>query len=232
MKSAAKIIAKLRHPPAAHNWVRSIKRRRDLTAFALHEFALFPPRTSLSGAVDICRNIVIDGITLEQALKCVEGIKKPADRLRASWIVKAFYATATRYGWKGIEVFRDLQEYYPVAAGVRVPVRPTFVTNEEGALTPYFLICWAQMDFSPEQKALLSTLISEVILTLEGFENSDAVVICTPLAKHSKFERDVRFWRVSDFPLLTEDERQRVFSRYALALDDAEKMIIESFSGK
>lgn len=230
MKSAAKLIAKLRRPPAAHNWVRTIKRGRELTAFALHNFALFPPRSSLAAASAICSNIVVDGLDLDQALKCVEGIKKPADRQRAYWIVKAFYSAARKRGWKGIEVFRDMQEYFPVAAGVRVPVKPSFVLNENGRLVPYFLICWAQMEFTPEQKALLSTLIAETILTLEGFEESDAVVTCTPLAKYSKFERDVLIWKVSDFPALSEEERERVFSRYALALNDAEAMIIQSLS--
>jgi hypothetical protein len=86
------------------------------------------------------------------------------------------------------------------------------------------------MDFTLEQKALLSTLISETILSLEEFEGSDAVIICTPLACSSKFERQVITWPVSAFPPLSEQERQRVFERYAKALNDAEKMIIESLS--
>ena len=230
MRSPSKVIEKLRRPPAAHNWVRSIKSRRDKTAFALHNFALFPPRTSLAAATGICGQIVFDGISLPQALKCAEAIKQPANRERAKWIIEAFFRKARQKGWSGIEVFRGMVEHFPVSAGVRVPVRPTFVISEAGKLTPYFLICWAQMDFSPAQKSLLSTLISEAILTLEEFVGSDAVVVCTPLAHSSKFEREILVWRVSQFPALTSDERQAIFDRYAAALNDAEKMIIESLS--
>jgi len=119
-------------------------------------------------------------------------------------------------------------EFYPVAAGVRVPVKPTFVLNEDGRLTPYFLICWAKMDFTVHQRSLLTTLITEAILTLEEFRGSDAVIICTPLAPYSKKERQVITWRASDFPILSDDEKQSIFDRYAGALDDAERMIVES----
>lgn len=230
MIDSAKIITKLCRPPAAHNFVKSVKARRDQTAFALHNFALFPPRSSLRETATICGQIVYDGIDLEQALKCVSRIKKPIDRIKAHWIVTAFYNECSRQGWQGIEVFRDMEVIFRVAPGVNVPVRPAYVLNDSGVLIPYFLICWAKMDFTLEQKSLLSTLISETILSLEEFKGSDAVIICTPLACSSKFEREVLTWRVSAFPPLAEQERQRVFERYARALDDAEKMIIESLS--
>jgi hypothetical protein len=230
MKSVAQLIDKLRKPPAVHNWVKHIRPRRDDTAFALHNFALNPPRTSLVATVTICIQIVVDGISLEQALRCADSIKDAASRERARWIIGAFHPFAIKHELRGLQVFRDMLEFYPVSAGVRVPVRPTFVLNEEGKLVPYFLICWAKMDLTGYQLSLLSTLISEAILTLEEFRGSDAVVICTPLAPYSKKERQVRTWNVSDFPILDETEKQAVFDRYAAALDDAERMLIESLS--
>ena len=230
MKSVTKLVAKLRRPPAAHNWVKSIKARRDKTAFALHNFALYPPRTSLRDAMNICGQIVYDGISLSQALKCVERITRADNRVRATWIVKAFYKEAERNSWRGIQVFREMVEHFPVSAGVRVPVQPTFVINQNGSLTPYFVIGWSQMDCTLEQKSLLSTIITKTILTLEEFVGSDAVIICTPLAISSRYEREVISWKVSQFPLLSEEDEARIFDRYAAALNDAEKMIIESLS--
>ena len=160
----------------------------------------------------------------------MEAIKDPSNKNRARWIVKAFYTYAVSKNLKGLQVFRDMQEFFPVSAGVRVPVRPTFVLNEDGKLVPYFLICWTKMDLTPDQKSFLSTLISETILTLEEFAGSDAVIICTPLAPYSKFERQVHSWKVSDFKPLSDTEMQAVFDRYALALDDAERIIIESLA--
>lgn len=228
MKSATAIIAKLRKPPAVHNWVKNVRPRRDEMAFALHNFALNPPRTSLAKATEICAQIVVDQLSLEQAIKCTAGIKDTAARERATWIARAFFAEATRCGWKGIQVFRDMVEYYPVSAGVRVPVRPTFVVNEDGKLTPYFLICWSKINLTHYQKRILSTLIAEAVLSLEEFEGSDAMIVCTPLTPWSKKERQVVTWKASAFTSLDEDEKQALFDRYAGSMSDVEKMIIES----
>lgn len=230
MKSPTQIIAKLRTPPAAHNWVKSMWPRRDDTAHALHRFAINPPRTSLVKTVNICTQIVVDGITLEQALKCADSIKDPQAADRAKWIVRAFYPFVKLNGWKGIQIFRDMVEFYNVSAGVRVPVKPAFVLNEDGRLTPYFLICWSRMDLTPYQRRILSTLITEAILSLEDFIGSDATIICTPTTAFSKREREVVMWKASDWPVLNSDEKQELFDRYAGALDDAERMIIESLS--
>lgn len=228
MKSAKELLQKLRRPPAVHNWVKNIRRRRDETAFALYNFAINPPRTSLLATTSICTQIAVDGISLNQALKCADGIRDLPSRERARWIVRAFYAECQNNGWKGIQTFAQMIEYYSVSAGVRVPVKPTFVVNDNGKLAPYFLICWSKMDLTEYQLRVLSTLIYEAILTLEDFEGSDAIVICTPVAAHSKMERRVRHWKVSDYRLLSDEERQELFDRYAGALDDADKMIIES----
>lgn len=228
MRTATKIIQKLRRPPAVHNWVKNIRPRRDDTAFALHNFALNPPRTSLSAVVSICVQIVIDGISLQQASKAVACISDPTARERAAWIIRAFHPYAEKCGWQGVQVFRDMVEYYPVSAGVRVPVKPTFVLNTDGKLVPYFLICWAKMDLTIYQRRILTTLISGAILSLEEFAGSDAVIVCTPTTQFSRKERQVAHWRVSAYDPLNDSERQQLFDRYASAMGDAEKMIIES----
>ena len=227
-KSLPKLLEKLRKPPAVHNWVKNIRLRRDETAFALHNFAVNPPRTSLLATVSICIQVVVDRISLEQAIKCAKAIKDPASSERAQWIVKAFHKKASDNGWEGIQVFRDMIEFYPVSAGVRVPVKPSFVINDNGRLVPYFLICWAKMDLSYYQRRVLSTLITEAILSLEEFEGSDAVIVCTPVAPYSKKERSVFSWKVSEVQPLDAEEKQALFDRYAGAMADAEKMLIES----
>ncbi|WP_397505169.1 hypothetical protein [Qipengyuania sp. R86523] len=205
-----------------------MKGRRDSTAKALHDFAINPPRTSLLGAIGICVQYVVDGISEEQALKSVNRIKKEGDRERARWIVRAFCAYAKARGWSGIQVFRDMVEFYHVSAGVKVPVKPTFVLNEDGKLVPYFVIAWSRMDLSPYQIRILATIIHEAILTLEEFQGSDAVIVCTPVAPYCKKERTVFEWRVSKLETLSDDEKQELFDRYAGAMNDAEKMLIES----
>lgn len=228
MSKVEKLIRKLRRPPAAHNWVKNIKNRRDDTAKALHDFAVNPPRSSLLSAIAICVQFVVDGISEDQAQKCADRIKKEGDRDRARWILHAFCAHAKSKGWKGIQVFREMVEFYHVSAGVRVPVRPTFVLNEDGKLVPYFVIAWARMDLSAYQQRILATMIYEAILTLEEFQGSDAVIVCTPVAPYCRKERRVIEWRIDGSDVLSEVEKQQLFDRYAGALDDAEKMLIES----
>lgn len=226
--SLPKLLEKLRKPPAVHNWVKNIRMRRDETAFALHNFAVNPPRTSLLAAVNICIQVVVDRISLQQAIQCTKGIKDPSSSERAQWIVRAFHKVANDNGWEGIQVFRDMVEFYPVSAGVRVPVKPSFIVNDNGRLVPYFLICWAKMDLSIYQRRVLSTLITEAILSLEEFQGSDAVVVCTPVAPYSKKERHVFSWKVSGVQPLDDEEKKALFDRYAGAMADAEKMLIES----
>lgn len=230
MNSIEKIIAKLRRPPAAHNWVKNIRPRRDDTAFALRNFAVNPPRISLQQVSRILAQIVIDDLSLEDALRCTLGIKDPSVRERAKPIIRAFHAYARGHGWTGIEVFKDLVAHYHVAAGVKVPVKPTFVINQDGVLVPYFVICWVKMDLTIYQRRILSTMIYDAILTLEEFLGSDAVIVCTPRCAFSRSEREVVSWKVSDFPVLSDDEKQDLFDRYAGALEDAEEMIIELLS--
>lgn len=231
MKSAAKVIAKLHRPPTVQNWVKSIRPRRDDTAFALHNFALFGPKISLQPIARIIKQVVVDGIDLAQALKCADRIKDPRVRVYGKQILAAIHPYAEERSWRGIEVFADLEEFFRVSASVRVPVRPTFVLNVDGRLVPYFVICWARMDLTDYQKRILSTLITDAILSLEGFENSDAVIVCTPRSSFSKIERVVYQWSVSSYPCLDQNERQELFDRYAGALSDAEMMIMESLSG-
>jgi hypothetical protein len=230
MKTAAKAIEKLHRPPSAHNWAKNIRPRRDDTAFALHNFALYGPTISLQPIVQIIKQVAVDGLDLEQALKCLQKIKDPRVRVYGDQILRVLVPFALERGWRGIEVFADLVEYYPVAAGVRVPVRPTFVLNVDGKLVPYFVICWAKMDLTPYQKRILATLISEAILSLEEFEGCEAVIVCTPRHRFSRTERTVIEWSSSNHQILDDGEKQILFDRYAGALADAERMIIDSLS--
>lgn len=223
-----KAIQKLRRPPAVQNWVKNMYRRRDDTARSLYDFAINGPRHSLKPVVDIVRQIVVDDISDELAFKCVDRIKNPLVKRLGTEVLKALLPYIRKRGWKGIEIFREMEERFPVAANVDVPVRPTFVLNEDGKIVPYFVICWARIGLDDYQKRILSTIISEAILSLEEFEDSDAVIIFVHRHKFSKTEREVVEWRLSAYPVLSEDEKEDLFDRYDSALADAERMILEN----
>ena len=86
------------------------------------------------------------------------------------------------------------------------------------------------MPFTEYQKSLLSTVIYEALLTLEGFETSDAHIICVPRLKGSKSERFIRAWKVSDVPILTNEQLRAQFDRFGNALDDAVPIVLEELA--
>ncbi|KQX21598.1 hypothetical protein ASD39_00485 [Sphingomonas sp. Root50] len=119
---------------------------------------------------------------------------------------------------------------YPIGRNMFVPVKPTFTFLDKGKLTPVFLIGWASMPFSDFQSRLFATIVQKAILSLEGFEGSDALIIFVPRIAGSKTDRHVRAWKVSERQLLTDGELRDQFDRFGNALDDAVPVILEELA--
>jgi hypothetical protein len=228
MTDAEKAIVKLRRPPGVHNWVRNIRRRTDDFAQSLYNTAVNGPRHSLKQVTDVIRNVVTDGLSDDQAYASIDRISNARTRAYGFQILRALLPHIRANAWKGVQVFKNLVEWYPVAANVSVPVRPTFVVNDGTRIIPYFVICWVEVRLSDYQKRILTTLIRESIMSLEEFEESEAVIVCVPRHSFSKTERYVLQWNLSDFPDLTSDEKTELFDRYGRALNLAEAMIVEN----
>ena len=226
MMEPIKSIKKLRKPPAVQNWVRHMQRRTDDTALALFNFVKNAPRHSLSKIYSIIKQVVVDGISDEQAYKCLAKIENPRVQEYGDQILKPLLPYIRARGWQGIEIFKDMAEFYPVGANVNVPVRPTFVINDDGQLVPYFVIGWTEIGLSLYQKRIFSTIVTETILSLEEFIGSDAVIVCVPRYKFSKTEREDVSWKASSYELLSIDEKADLFDRYGNALNQAEQMIL------
>lgn len=220
-------IRKLRRPPAAHNWVKNLRRRTDDMALSLYNTAVNGPRHSLKAVTDIITAVVVDGIDEAQANKCASRITNARTKAYSYQVLKVILPYIKEKGWKGVQVFKGIEERYPVAANVSVPVRPTFVLNDGVRAIPYFVICWAAVGLSDYQKRILTTLISEAILSQEDFDGSDAIIVCVPRHSFSKTERYVVEWKVSDYSCLSEEEKGDLFERYGNALAEAERMILE-----
>jgi hypothetical protein len=221
-------IKKLRAPPGVHNWVKNIRPRTDDMAHSLYNFAVNGPRHSLKPVENVIRQVVVDGISDEDAFKCLDLITNERVRKYGRQILIALLPHIREKGWKGIQIFKNMCERYPVAANVSVPVRPTFVVRQNGKAVPYFVICWTEIGLKGYQKRILTTLIQEAILSQEDFEGSDAVIVCVPRHSFSKSERYVVEWKLSDHPALSADEKADLFRRYGQALQVAEKMILEN----
>lgn len=222
------LITKLRRPPSLPNWVRYNHRRLDDTTNGMARFILGKPRFSIHKVYGILADVVTFGLSDEAAYKSLSLIKNPKVQKLGREILDAILPYIRKSELRGIQVFHDLVTLYQVGRGVSVPVKPTFVLLRDGRLIPVFVIGWASVPFTDFQKRLLSTVIRDAILTLEGFEGSDAEIICVP--RVGKHERAVRSWKVSDYDCLPDDEKREQLDRYGLALDKVVPIILEELS--
>lgn len=230
MKSVEALIAKVRKPPSLPNWVRLNDRHQGITTRRIANFALSSPRYALAKIYQIAADYVTFGHSQVQALKSVAMISNPMVQRLGREILAALLPELDRLDLKGIQVFHDMAVGYPIGRGVTVPVKPTFVSLENGKLTPVFVIGWTSITFNTFQLRLLSTIIHDAILTQEGFENSDAYVIFVPRIKAAKGDRYAKTLRVSMYQRLTSEELREQFDRFGNALDDAVPIILNELA--
>ncbi|MEP9360448.1 hypothetical protein [Sphingomonas sp. KR3-1] len=195
-------------------------------------FAASPPIHSLAEVYVICEAIVTDRISLEQALKCADGIKHPMTKKAAREIIPAFFNYAEREKVEGLSAFKGFGTPYPIGRNPDgttriVPVTPTFIRLHENKLEPVFVIGWSSPGLNGYQKELLSTIIRNAILTQQDFDKSDARIICTPRYKQTEI-RIVKSWSVREYANLTDQQLQEQFSRYSSALNEVIKTLRET----
>lgn len=230
MTSAAEKIAQVRRPPSLPNWVRLNHRRRDETARNITRFVLGKPRHALAQIYTIAADYVTFRLPLAGVQLALSKIKNPLVAKLGKEILSVLVPWLDEQQINGISVFHQANYPYPIGRGIIVPVKPTFVFLEDEKLMPVFVIDSASMPFSDFQKQLLATIIHRAILTQEGYEGSDAHVVCVPRIKGSSSERWVRPWKVSQMPLLTDEQLLAQFDCFGNALDDAVPVILEELA--
>ena len=230
MHSIEELISKVRKPPSLPNWVRLNHRRRDETTRSIAKFVLAKPRHALAKIYTVIADYVTFARSKDDVEKSLERIKNPLVRRLGKEIAAALLPWLDHEEIKVIEVFHNLRVPFPIGRGILVPVKPTFVFQHGRSLTPVFVIGWASMPFDDFQKQLLGTIIHRAILTLEGFEGSDAYIVCVPRIKGARSERYVRHWKVSDQPLLSDDDLRAQFDRFGNALDDAVPIVLDELA--
>jgi hypothetical protein len=230
MKTAEQRIAQIRRPPSLPNWVRLNDRRRDETTRRITRFVLGKPRHALTQVYRYIADYVTFGLSQTVTKKAIESIPNGYVRKLGTEIADILLPWLETNNIRGIQTFHDMEARFPIGRGIVVPVKPTFVFVENGKLTPVFLIGWASFPFSDYQRSLLATIIHKAILTQEGFEESDALVICVPRIASGVPDRIVRAWYVSERAFLTDGELEAQFDRFGNALDDAVPVILEELA--
>jgi hypothetical protein len=231
-KTAEQRVDEMRRPPSLPNWVRLNERRRDDTARNITRFVLNKPRHALGQVYRLIADYVTLGISAATTRRGIDLILDPLVRKLGHEIATALIPWLDANNIKGIEAFSSMAERYPIGRKIVVPVKPTFVFNRGGSLTPVFVIGWSAIPLSYFQKRLLATMIYEAILTQEGFEGSDALILFAPRPKFSKTTREVRPLWVSQVTRLSDEELREQFDRYGDALDDAIPVILRELAAR
>lgn len=231
-KTAEQRVDEMRRPPSLANWVRLNDRRRDETALRITRFVLAKPRHALAQVYRLIADYVTLGISAASTRSGIDLILNPLVRKLGHEIATALIPWLDKNQIKGLRAFDGMIERYPIGRNIMIPVRPTFVYNREGKLTPVFIIGWSANALNGFQKRLLATMIQEAILTQEDFEGSDALVLFTPRMSFSKSAREVREMWVSKTWLLSEDELRKQFDCYGNALDDAVPVILRELASR
>lgn len=230
MIDVEKLISKVRKPPSLQNWVRLNHRRKDDTVRSIAKFVLGKPRHALAKIYSLVADYITFGKTQTEIHTGLSKISNPLVRKLGKEILHVLLPWLDKKNIEGIQVFHDMVAPFPIGRGIIIPVKPTFIFQYERKLTPVFVVGWATMPFSGFQKSLLATIIYRAILTLEGFEGSDAWIVCVPRIKGSRSERVVRPWKVSDCQLLSDEELREQFDRFGNALDDVVPMVLEELA--
>ncbi len=230
MASVEEIVSRVRKPPSLQNWVRLNHRRRDETTRSIARFVLARPRHALASIYKLIADYITFGISKETVSKGLDGVSNPLVRKLGREILAVILPWLDKSGIKGIQVFHTFSVPFPIGRGIIVPVKPTFVFQHDRTLNLAFVIGWASMPFDGFQKQLFATIIHKAILTLEGFEGGDAYVVCAPRIPGSRSERYVRSWKVSEIPLLSDEELREQFDRFGNALDDVVPIILEELA--
>lgn len=231
-KTAQQRVEEMRRPPSLPNWVRLNDRRRDETARKITNFVLAKPRHALGQVYRLLADYVTLGVTAATTRRGIDLILNPLVRRLGHEIATALIPWLDANNIKGIQAFDGMFERYPIGRNIMVPVRPTFVYSHDEKLTPVFIVGWSSIPFSGFQKQLMATMIYEAILTQEGFEASDALILFVPRQKFSKTSREVRPLWVSEVPRLTDEQLSRQFDCYGNALDDAIPVILRELAAR
>jgi hypothetical protein len=220
MSKVEQLIAKARRPPALPNWVRLNHRRQSDTVDSLKRFLLNSPKHSLGKVLKIVADVATLGVSARDAHVAVDKLANPLVRKLGHEILNALLPWMKSENIAGIPAFHDFSVKYPIGRGVYVPVTPTFVLSREGKLIPVFIIPWTTDPFNAFQNGLFAAIITDAILTQEGFENSDTLVIMLPRISGAKTGRYVKSWYINAASKIPQDILHLQLEQFGYAIDE------------
>ncbi len=231
MSEIEKKIKKIKKIPGVINWARQNYKRTDDTQKKLQNLVSNPIGISLQPIYGLCKKLAYRDMAFEEAYEKVSGYRGSLGSSGTS-ILRAFHDYIEQSQIEAVKEFDGFSMPYPIARDVdgeplAIPVKPHFVTIREGKLRPTFIIGWADRPLNAYQIRLLSTIISNSLLTQQDFIGSDADIVAFPKMKWSS-ARECNQWPVSRFANLSNEELADQFERYSRALRNVIATLRES----
>lgn len=208
--------------PTVENFARNNRPRTDETTLALTNLDKNPPPFSLAPVKKLCADIALGKVTESDVGARLAKIGHPAAHQAAAEIVPEFMKFVSETHLEGVEDLHGFKVSYPIGPNpdggtLNIPVAPTFVCFIGEQLVPVFLVPWAELVFSDFQKVLMSSIISDALLTHQDFMGCDALVLAFPLIPETR-QRYRISWGAQSYTQMDRERLNHQFLKYGRAL--------------
>lgn len=208
--------------PSVENWTRNNRPRFDETFFALANFDKNPPKFGLGAVKKLCALVALGKLNIVEAIEKIDLIKHPTVRASAREVLPAFADYLNRTRTEGLEAFHEFRITYPIGpkpggGTLAIPIVPTFVGLRNEQLVPIFVIPWATLPFDDFQKVLMSSILTDALLSHQHFIGCDAEVVALPKFEDENVRYD-RAWSVRSYARMDREDLNRQFATFGRAL--------------
>lgn len=224
-KSVEAILRKLDKPPAGHNFARSNFQSRARTTSALVNLALGFPTVSYQWALDAIHAQLADKLDDEMALRLLSRNCPFVQLDHNIELLVAFQEYNQIRRFDGLPVFPEFCGQFMAGPDVRVPIKPTALLREGGALKPLFIIPWAHNGLLYEQRRLLASMYEDAIYSLTDLRASNGEVLIFPRNGYGK--RIVDRWERDSYQLHSREELKDQIERFVFSRNAARPLIID-----
>jgi hypothetical protein len=221
-----KTLKKLDRPPAGPNFVRLLAEEPLRTAKNIVSLVLGIPPFSYKGSYGLMRDRITFRITLETALKGIEGRGSPIGRKHNRSLLRAFFEWEMARNYSSLNPIGFEQAYYRISRDILVPIDPLAVIREKGKFTSIFACGWNNVDcLGTLQRRFLRTMTEDAFLSLTDYQDGEAEFLFFPKMKMKPQESVVEenetdpiwvpeVWQRNDYDMLSKKEMTELVQVY------------------
>jgi hypothetical protein len=184
LNSLEKILKKLDSPPSGPNFVRLLAEEPNRATKNIVSLVLGMPPFHYQDAYLVMRDRISHGISLETALRAIEGRGAPVGRKHNRSLIRAFFQYDELRKYSASNPIGFDRGYYSISRDIKVPIEPLSVIRESGKFTSIFLCGWNDVDcLSDMQRRFYCTMAEDAFLSLTDYQDGPAEYLFFPKLK-------------------------------------------------